>query len=376
MRLTNPTARARSILQLTVAVATIGLALVFIASAFKPSVSSVPSAPPPSGGAAANRAVPPAPRPRTARAGAPVATLAAPVAPAAKSPELADIHAQLRRLMERQMDDEETRTSVLRELNALLTEGNAAEIATSLSRDELQTEFGTAAIAHWLGEDPAAATAWLAAHDCLLPDQGSLLGQALLETPGALDAASAALPNGPFKQAFLNGAALGTADRDPRLAASLANRLEPGAVRTSALETIAYAWAGTDANAAQKWALGIEDPLVRQKVLAAGAKALASADPDLAATWLVAAVKDGAVLDETAVVIAQAWSEKDPAASAAWVATFPEGTGRVAAIEAVLKRWQRSDAAAANAWLLRQPERAQILARLQAEEDEADAPKD
>lgn len=306
-----------------------------------------------------------------------------PTAPGGAAPQtsfatdtIRTVHAKLRQVEQRKTGDDETLNTIMAELIPLLNERNVAEITRSLSPEELRTPFGTAALTRWLTSDPATAAAWIGTHDYAMPEQAWLIGRDLLKSSGSLDAACATLPEGGFKQAILNGAALGAADRDPRAAVALAGRMEPGDARTNAYETIAYSWATSDAAAAQQWALSATDPMLRQKLLAAGAKALAGTDPDLAATWLAAAVKDGATLNDTALMIAETWSDKDPAAAAAWVATFGDGTPREAAIEVVVKRWMKSDAAAANAWLLRQPERAQVLAKLQAEENEAAEPKD
>ena len=286
------------------------------------------------------------------------------------------VHAKLHELGQRKTGDDETLAAILAELLPLIDDANAADLTRALSNEELRTPFGTAALTRWLQTDAGTAARWLGEHDALLPEQTWSIGQALVKTPDALDTMCAILPPGPTKQTLLNGAALTLADRDPQSAIALASRMDPGDLRTSAFETIAYAWAATDAGAAQKWASGIDDPMLRQRLLAVGAKALAVTDPDLAATWLSAAVRDGAVLNETALTIVDTWSEKNPAAAAAWVATFGNGTPRAEAIELVAKHWMKSDPAAANAWLLRQPERADVLAKLQAEENEAAEPKD
>ncbi len=262
------------------------------------------------------------------------------------------------------------------ELLALLTDANAGAIVRELNPAELQSEFGTAALVRWLRVDARDGSAWLVSHGGPTGEQAAIIGRSLVGSPANVLTLSDALPDGPWKQAMLSGAALQAADRDPRVAIDLAQRMPSGDDRSNAFETIAYAWAVADPVAAGKWIETVTDPLLRQRLLATGAKALASSDPDLAATWLVSAVKSGAVLNDTALTIVDAWTAKDPAAAAAWVQEFPAQAPRQEAIQLVLQRWQKSNPDAANAWLSGLPDRAAVVAQLEANATENAEPKD
>lgn len=287
----------------------------------------------------------------------------------------ARIHARLRALMERQTDDDHTHDEVMRELLGVLRDDNVAAIVSALTPKELATDFGTAAVIRWLHVDPGAAATWLPTRLELSNDQGWLIGHALLDTPVAIDLLCHNLPDGSWKQSLLTGAALGAADSDPVGAIALADRMAAGNEQTSAYETIAYAWVVADPVAAENWVSRVEPAELRGRLLATGAKALAATDPDLAATWLVAAVRSGAVLNEATLTIVEAWSTKDPAAAAAWVGGLPPEGPRLAAIEQVFQNWLKTEPAAAQAWLMRLPDRAEIIARLEADEAERSEPK-
>ena len=66
--------------------------------------------------------------------------------------------------------DREARDRLMLELLAMLTDENAAEIAQSLSPEDLAERFGVAALDHWLNLNPEAAATWLASR--LTPGSG------------------------------------------------------------------------------------------------------------------------------------------------------------------------------------------------------------
>ena len=75
----------------------------------------------------------------------------------------------------------------------------------------------------------------------------------------------------------------------------------------------------------------------------------------LAATLAAQALEGGDEQDRTAVSIVQRWVQKSPQAAAAWVAQFPEGPARAAALQNLLGLWAAQDAEAAGHWLLELP---------------------
>ncbi|HLX68769.1 MAG TPA: hypothetical protein VKV04_03990, partial [Verrucomicrobiae bacterium] len=59
-------------------------------------------------------------------------------------------------------DNEEERARLLQEMLALVTDENVAQVVQSLSVEEMNTDFGSGALHHWMQADPVNATDWLA----------------------------------------------------------------------------------------------------------------------------------------------------------------------------------------------------------------------
>ncbi len=59
---------------------------------------------------------------------------------------------------------------------------------------------------------------------------------------------------------------------------------------------------------------------------------------------------------DQAVGVAGRWAVEDPVAAAAWVATFPGGKARAAAMRQVVTQWGHSDPTSAAKWLENLPE--------------------
>jgi len=286
----------------------------------------------------------------------------------------AAVREKLRQWAERETGDVETENRLMKEMLALLTDDNAAELTRALTAEQRGTPFGLAALERWLGVEPAKAARWLAAQPETTEPQALLVARALLKNPADVRAYCDGIPDGDWKQSVLKSASLELAGSDPVGAINLARRLNAEAVRTDVLQTVTYDWITHEPRAALDWINQIDDTALREGLLAVGAKAIAATDPDLAAAWLVTAVKSEKILNDTALSVIESWAAQDPAKVAKWVALFPPQGPREAAVNLVVDRWLQSDPNAANAWLLTLPERDKVLARLKAEEAERQRP--
>jgi hypothetical protein len=74
-------------------------------------------------------------------------------------------------------------------------------------------------------------------------------------------------------------------------------------------------------------------------------------DPAQAAAWLVSEVKSPQMANDAALNILKTWVVKDPPQAAGWVAQFPDGSTKTAAVEIISQHWQQTDPAAATAWI-------------------------
>lgn len=259
-------------------------------------------------------------------------------------------------------NDREGLDRLTAELMAMLTERNTAGFFRVLSDEEFHTHFGTKALGRWLELDADAALRWLEQRPDANDTHAWLVARRLVTEQDRLLAYCDTLAPGTWREAVLTSASAECATTDPKRSVGLAERLSVSAARTSALETAAYAWYTQDVAAANAWANTAGDLELRERLLAVGSKAIANADPDLAAGWLATAVKSEPLLTETALSVVDRWVDQQPAKAAAWVARFPEGIYRRAAIERVFEEWRKSEPFAAEAWLQTMPERNDVLA--------------
>jgi hypothetical protein len=284
------------------------------------------------------------------------------------------IHLKLRLWLESVTDESADEPQLMQELLAMLTDENAAAIIQSLSSDELSTPFGTAALEHWLKVDVTGAANWIAARSDTTEDQACLVAHKLLEDAAGLQNLQSycdQLPDTEWKRNVLIGASLEVLSKDPAEAINLAQRMNPGIAQTNVLRSVAYDWMSRDPDAALDWILNVNDPPLRETLIAAGAEAAAATDPDLAAGWLVSTVKSEGILNDTALHIIETWIAKDPAGAANWVARFPDGSTREAAVGIVSRLWLQSDRGAATVWIQNLPEGDEILTSLNSDSAES-----
>jgi len=265
---------------------------------------------------------------------------------------MALIHLQLHRWLEAQKSGaEEEETQSMQELQALLTDENAAEITRSLSADELETPFGLEGIRRWMNTDPVQASRWIAARPDATQDQTGTVAQGWVANNAGLQNFLDQLPDTAWKQNFLQEAVSQMSAKDPAAAVKLAQQMTPGNDQTSLMQSAACNWVANDPNAALDWITSVNDPTLREQLVVSAAQSYALSDPAQAAAWLVSAVKSDEMVKESALNIAQSWVTQDPPAAANWVSHFPDGDTKAAAVGIVSKYWQAFDPIAANAWI-------------------------
>lgn len=286
------------------------------------------------------------------------------------------LRAKLRDLLATKTGDTERSEQLLRELTALLTDANAADVVRSLQSEELNTPFGTVALERWLSVDPQSAATWIATRPDATEEQAWLVAKMLLKSPAALTTFTDALAESDFKEHVLVGGALAVVGKNPQEAIALAARLAPGFAQTNVYQTIAFDWATGDPEKALAWMMTLPDPDLREELVAVGAKAIAVTDPDLAAQWLSTSVNTESLFNDTALSLVQTWASKNPAQAAIWVARLSSPEIRQTSADIVARRWSESDPQAAGAWLAELPEGETILAKWQAEKSEREVKSD
>jgi hypothetical protein len=262
------------------------------------------------------------------------------------------IHSKLQKWLEakkRGSEDDETQTML--DLQAMLTDTNAAEIIQSLSADELDTPFGFEAIRHWMDADPVRASDWFAARPDTTPDQTAAIAAGWAANSAGLQNYAAQLPDSAWKQSFLQEAGSQMSARDPAEAVKLAQQMTPGNEQTSLLQSIACNWVTSDPNAALDWITSVKDPSLQEQLVASAAQSYALTDPALAMKWVASMAESDAIVKDAMLNIIQTWIIKDPAGAANLVSQLPDGDTKLTAIDSVSKYWQQIDPNAATKWI-------------------------
>lgn len=290
--------------------------------------------------------------------GAAPRTLAAPAVPLPPSDPLVSVEASLRSKLSqwqesrvKNPDDEEGREQLLKEMLALLTDENVAQIIQSLSPDEMKTDFGVAALGRWMKVDPAAASNWLGVQPDPTQEQTTAVAEGWIGTHDGMEQYLNQLPDNAWKQNLVETIGAQTMVRDPRLSLEMAQRMNPGEAQTNLLKAIACAWISSDPQATLNWISNLKDPHLSDELIASAAQSYALTDPAHAATWLVSEVKSEEVVEKAALNIISSWLIKDPQGAADWVAQFPNGPTKALAVAKVANRWRLTNPAAADAWL-------------------------
>ncbi len=207
--------------------------------------------------------------------------------------------------------DREREDEIRLTLQLLLTDANAAKTVQSLSRDDLNSEFGRTALARWAATDALAAALWLAQQPAQSTEQTWVIAQALSADPVVLEVLGERLPAGPWRESLLANASRASLPANPLRAIQLARRLQPSAARTQALLTIADDWTLRDPAAAARWIASEPDLPLRDELLFAGSAAQASTDPVGALSWTFN-ISSAGTFERSVSKITTMWADYEP----------------------------------------------------------------
>jgi len=258
---------------------------------------------------------------------------------------------QWRESLRNDPDADEYRSQLLKDLLALVTDGNVVQVIQALSAQELDTPFGTGALRRWLQLDPTTASIWMASRPGAAASQTSALADYWSTNSSGVQQFVDAISDPAYKQQFLQQTSEEMSHNDPQDAIKLAQQLPPGSAQTNVLQAVASNWITTDPNAALDYINSVTDPAMKDQLTAAAAQSYALTDPAQAAAWLVSSVNSDEVVNQASLNILQTWVTMDPAQAANWVAQFPEGKMQATAVQIVSQYWQQVDPDAANTWL-------------------------
>ncbi len=184
-------------------------------------------------------------------------------------------------------DNEDERARLLQEMLALVTDENVAQVVQSLSVEEMNTDFGSGALHHWMQADPVNATDWLATRAGTTPQQTLSAADDWITRQQGLQDCIDQLPATEWKQSFLASLGSEKSASDPHAAIQFAEQMTPGDAQENVLRSVACDWVEKDPNAALEWVAGVQNPALRDQLVASAVQAYALVDPAQAATWLV-----------------------------------------------------------------------------------------
>ena len=121
--------------------------------------------------------------------------------------------------------------------------------------------------------------------------------------------------------------------------------------RIALLQHFAMRMADENPEEALKWAASLESEREAAAARVRIALVLADADPARGANLLSEFGLANREFEVAVVQVLQRWSDKNPQDAAEWVAVFPQGEFRKAAVETVVSGWLGNDPQAAFAWL-------------------------
>ena len=227
----------------------------------------------------------------------------------------------------------------------------------------MERGFGTSSILRtWAASDPRAAADYLTNNvlggggdDWMLRrTAGSLASEWAKQDSDAALAWANNLPD-EVKGDAMNNIVEQLTSQDPLEAAKVAMGFE-GEQRERSLRTIADQWSRNSPEDAVKWAesLTVEG---KTQALEEAVESWVGKDTDAAVAYM--AKMDQGERDTIMKEVVEQWGRKGAEAqpeAAEWVASQPEGKGKVDATGEIVGQWMRSDSEAASTWLGGQPE--------------------
>ncbi len=155
--------------------------------------------------------------------------------------------------------------------------------------------------------------------------------------------------SGPLREQALTDLMVGWTRRNPDLASKWV--IESRSATQPLLSAVGTTWAEQEPKEAAEWAMDIPYASSRRAAAVAVAVEWARQDPQEAAEFFseVASASEPEGLD-LATVIADVWGTSDPASTAEWVATLPDGAIRDQAAGTLATVWATRDIEAAVQW--------------------------
>jgi len=227
----------------------------------------------------------------------------------------------------------------------------------------MERGFGTSSILRsWAATDPRAAADYLTNNvvgsggdDWMLRrTAGSLASEWAKQDPQAALVWANTLSD-ELKGDAMNNIVEQLTSQDPLEAAKVAMGFD-GEQRERSLRTIADQWSRNEPEEAVKWAeaLTVEG---KTQALEEAVESWVGKDTDAAVAYM--AKMDQGERDQIMKEVVEQWGRKgaeaQPAA-AEWVASQPDGKGKVDATGEIVGQWMRTDAESASGWLNEQPE--------------------
>ena len=227
----------------------------------------------------------------------------------------------------------------------------------------MERGFGTSSILRsWAATDPRAAADYLTNNvigsggdDWMLRrTAGSLASEWAKQDPQAALVWADTLSN-ELKGDAMNNIVEQLTSQDPLEAAKVAMGFD-GEQRERSLRTIADQWSRNEPEEAVKWAeaLTVEG---KTQALEEAVESWVEKDTDAAVAYMEK--MDQGERDQIMKEVVEKWGRKGAEAqpdAAEWVASQPDGKGKVDATGEIVGQWMRTDAESASGWLNEQPE--------------------
>jgi hypothetical protein len=212
----------------------------------------------------------------------------------------------------------------------------AARLNATLSNtDARSAQTRQTLISRWTEVNPVAAANWVAG---LSP--GPVYQHALQQVVTGWSETNLvaarqwlmARPDDDSRSAALISLGYEAARVDPVMSLEVAGRLSSTPERDNLIVHATSQWASMDLQSALSWACQVTDQLLRQRLISSIATATAKLDGAAAAMMVAQLMRPGDEQNRAAVSVVQRWAQIAPQAAADWVAEYPDGPVRAAAL--------------------------------------------
>jgi hypothetical protein len=245
------------------------------------------------------------------------------------------------------------------ELEAMLTDENAAAIAQELPTKFLKTYLGLKVQERWASVDRQAAVHWLASQ----PNPTAYQVNAVIDNWVVQDKESLLgyinrLPAGEWRDKVLASAGEDALNnQDPDTAFSLVRSMPPGDKQTGLMEKAIFAWSQWNPQASVEQINQLPDPDLQEKLVLDVAFGYATTDPAPAANWVIQSFDQGEFLDRGLQGVIGIWVDQHKATdAAAWVASLPSGATQQNALKSLIDVWAKDNPQEVRNWVNNLPE--------------------